>query len=1243
MLARSFPLMEQANRDRLAAYVSGVIGQQDDLGGSAYYYLARLKQFTGESFTLPIAQIKPQVEQMLARGGYYVRQIAPLMSSLGKEDFLTLLREVYRDAKSSDRAGIVFSLVAQYPQKMDAALEQNLLELAEEVASEANPDLLKIYQSHSRNYYSSSTKSETPNLDFQARMLELIAAGQPEDTQPAWLVAQAQAWQRAGETERALEIAKREFRKAVEKAAKFDSGLLGTFLSKDPDTFLAILDEQQAKAGGDSIDFQKKRLMLVRQTGDQERILAALRQACKKQPEEKSFWLELRNQHEAMGRPYEAINALEAVAGLEPEEDQHRAALELAWQKLAQPIQAERYKRQVEAKETAPEKTKPGETTTKDSAPSPAPKVVAATKTGTAEQTKEPNVASNADDAQEKKVEPANVQLVKKYFDAKQPEQARLALRRLWRQFPNLTNTRMSMYYMSRALDGRQFLWPSDKRGSPASQTTTSPTQAPSRGGLEAFLNRKPSRLHSPIGGQELSQPEPVSLFEAVGTEGFASTEISRWLRTLTTQQYQGQAFEDMLVALVTERVENDGVEEVIADYLAAWKKGELSLLDQHFLLAVLELYPDAGGEAAATYLAHQREVLDPSDQWKALRLARCFSKRGNEEMALPLFRWSGARVSFSNNYSYYQTALTANRLVEEIRKHLEGDARLRALDTVLGLMTPARNDANSRAQFHSFVLSTWQRELPAPEVYQRCRDICEQVVVDYQAEQTGNRGTLELATLFLASGGNAQRALDGLELIMLPKEVSSSSPMTRRVVYTSSGTSYVTYSRGSSFSRNSRLSDYLLQLWLPEDMRAWTNSDQWLAGIVGRVSQWTADGKFPSADAAKLLAIVALRQHQNGSAEASATTLIKLQQLELSITDDVLWISDAARMTGTKQIAIDLELALLNQRRLPIARVARLMAEVAEIRDPAVALEIADKAAAYTWEREFVETMAAIATAAGDTERAAVWQDRHLQMLGLDRSPQRLGFVVSAGKASKLYQFSELQREPLLPDHIDGQAVEIRFDLKKRLATATSSGEPIGVDVVDSAEWRQSNPEGEVYLISALARAEDRLIHFGAEAWRFAANLDSPQWSDQNFDDSSWKLGKAPLGFGKPDLATQLPLPAADAKQHQPAYFRRTVELAKLGNIAKLVARITCSDAAVVYWNGEEIHRHNLPAGQLEPATTAVKPAAPTGSEFVLIPVGKCQAGTNTLAVATHRHQAASKSLFFDLDLTAIPKVTEE
>ncbi len=63
------------------------------------------------------------------------------------------------------------------------------------------------------------------------------------------------------------------------------------------------------------------------------------------------------------------------------------------------------------------------------------------------------------------------------------------------------------------------------------------------------------------------------------------------------------------------------------------------------------------------------KTLLVPTDLWTALRLARCFVRRGNEEAAISLYRWCGANASYSRYTSSSRTNVTANQLVEEIRK----------------------------------------------------------------------------------------------------------------------------------------------------------------------------------------------------------------------------------------------------------------------------------------------------------------------------------------------------------------------------------------------------------------------------------------------------------------------------------------------------------------------------------------------------------------------------------------------
>jgi hypothetical protein len=195
--------------------------------------------------------------------------------------------------------------------------------------------------------------------------------------------------------------------------------------------------------------------------------------------------------------------------------------------------------------------------------------------------------------------------------------------------------------YLS-SISSSRFVWPVEKE--PASTAPIVVVNRSALGGLEAFLERKPARVQNAQGGDG----DAKSVFEAIGSEPFVAGETNRWLRTLTKQQYQGQAFEEMVTALARRKITDAGLETAIGDALASAESGSLGGLGQHTFLAILELHPDAGGVKAASYLDELVRNLGPTDLWKAVRLARCFAKRGQQERALSLYKWCGANGKYS-------------------------------------------------------------------------------------------------------------------------------------------------------------------------------------------------------------------------------------------------------------------------------------------------------------------------------------------------------------------------------------------------------------------------------------------------------------------------------------------------------------------------------------------------------------------------------------------------------------------
>src|SRR4030095_5323755 len=90
------------------------------------------------------------------------------------------------------------------------------------------------------------------------------------------------------------------------------------------------------------------------------------------------------------------------------------------------------------------------------------------------------------------------------------------------------------------------------------------------------------------------------------------------------------------------------------------------------------------------------------------------------------------------------------------------------------------------------------------------------------------------------------------------------------------------------------------------------------------------------------------------------------------------------------------------------------------------------------------------------------------------------------------------------------------------------------------------------------------------------------PIWRTTGFDDSAWPSGPAKLGFGDPDMVTVLnPFPRPTERLIT-AYFRRRFTLGPGGGFTNLILSLLRDDGAVVYLNGTEVFRSNLPNGPI-------------------------------------------------------------
>ena len=158
---------------------------------------------------------------------------------------------------------------------------------------------------------------------------------------------------------------------------------------------------------------------------------------------------------------------------------------------------------------------------------------------------------------------------------------------------------------------------------------------------------------------------------------------------------------------------------------------------------------------------------------------------------------------------------------------------------------------------------------------------------------------------------------------------------------------------------------------------------------------------------------------------------------------------------------------------------------------------------------------------------------------------------------------------------------------------------------------------------------------------WRYHDGTGEPGagWRGAAFDDLAWSSGQAELGYGDGDEATIIGFGAEPGDKPITTYFRRRFEVSNSALIRALRLRIRCDDGAVVYLNGNEIARVNMPAGEITrvtPAASVLNPPFEGQFSTLLLPPSGLVAGGNVLAVEVHQSDAATDDLSFDLELIA-------
>ena len=170
---------------------------------------------------------------------------------------------------------------------------------------------------------------------------------------------------------------------------------------------------------------------------------------------------------------------------------------------------------------------------------------------------------------------------------------------------------------------------------------------------------------------------------------------------------------------------------------------------------------------------------------------------------------------------------------------------------------------------------------------------------------------------------------------------------------------------------------------------------------------------------------------------------------------------------------------------------------------------------------------------------------------------------------------------------------------------------------------------------ISTTMLGQNTLISFGSnwsyyDAGNEPSNQGSLNWTDVAFDDNSWSSGNAHLGYGDGDEVTTI------SSATITAYYRKTINLVDPSNFSDLDLDLVYDDGAVVYVNGSEVWRVNMPGGTITYNTFSSSTSSDNALATSII-ANSLVSGDNTIAIEIHQRSSSSSDLSFDFKMEGL------
>jgi len=168
-------------------------------------------------------------------------------------------------------------------------------------------------------------------------------------------------------------------------------------------------------------------------------------------------------------------------------------------------------------------------------------------------------------------------------------------------------------------------------------------------------------------------------------------------------------------------------------------------------------------------------------------------------------------------------------------------------------------------------------------------------------------------------------------------------------------------------------------------------------------------------------------------------------------------------------------------------------------------------------------------------------------------------------------------------------------------------------------------------------------IISYGS-SWKYLddGSDQGTAWFGTSFNDAAWLSGNGQLGYGDGDESTILnagctPVNTCTTK-FITSYFRKTFAIGTTSTFINYTLNVRRDDGVVIYLDGVEIYRNNMPGGTILFSTLASAACTDDGNtpQTTSLTLAQLPTGTHTIAAEIHQSAASSSDISFDLELIA-------